>query len=397
VGLLLLAVVVAAVSTRGVDPIAGSPSASPAPPPTASAPPPAAVLYVNPSTGADTNDGAEGAPLRTIQAGLDKATPGTQITLAPGVYREQLATARDGTPDAPITIKGPESGTDRSGRYQATLYGVGRIVSVNHSYYRFEGFTIDGQEQLANVPLPTDLAAVNAFKDSVQPRVSDSRLIYVGADENSRDLTGITITNMFLSGGGGECVRLRNNAHDNAVTDSVIQYCGMFGKADDDDDRTAYHNGEGVYIGTSPNSDDQPMHENDSSSDNTIARNVIRTFGSECFNVKENAHDNVFSDNTCSDNAESVEFSGSNIELRGFNNVIRNNAISNSAGFGLKIASEDQYDKGGNIFEDNQLLGAVIALEIDTNLPQGRMCGNTVNAQALVAEDEPPTDIVSPC
>ena len=44
---------------------------------------------------------------------------------------------------------------------------------------------------------------------------------------------------------------------------------------------------------------------------------MIRTFGSECFNVKENAHDNVFEDNTCSDNAESVEFSGSNIELRG--------------------------------------------------------------------------------
>ena len=52
---------------------------------------------------------------------LDQATPGTQITLAPGVYREQLATVRDGTPDAPITIKGPESGTDRGGRYQATL------------------------------------------------------------------------------------------------------------------------------------------------------------------------------------------------------------------------------------------------------------------------------------
>jgi Right handed beta helix region/Protein of unknown function (DUF1565) len=395
---LLVVVAVAAINKGGVDQIPGSPTASPAAPPSpAPAPAPAALLYVDPTAGADTNDGSEGAPLRTIQAGLDKAAPGTQITLAPGVYHEQLATARDGTPDAPITIKGPESGQDRSGRYQATLYGTGRVVSVNHSYYRFEGFTIDGQEQLATVPLPTDLAAIDAFKNSVQPRVTDSRLIYVGADDNTRDLTGVTITNMFLSGAGGECVRLRNNAHDNAITDSVIQYCGMFGKADDHDDRTAYHNGEGVYIGTSPNSDDQPMHENDGSSNNTVARNLIRTFGSECLNVKENAHDNVFSDNTCSDNAESVEFSGSNIELRGFNNVVRNNSIANSAGFGLKIASEDQYDKGGNTFENNRLVGAVIALELDTNLPQGRMCGNTVNAQALVAEDEPPTDIVSPC
>ena len=61
---------------------------------------------------------------------------------------------RDGTPDAPITIKGPESGKDRAGRYQATLYGTGRIFSIDHSHYVFEGFTIDGQEQLASVAVP---------------------------------------------------------------------------------------------------------------------------------------------------------------------------------------------------------------------------------------------------
>ena len=109
---------------------------------------------------------------------------------------------------------------------------------------------------------------------------------------------------MFLNGAGGECVRLRNNAHDNVITDSVIQYCGMYGKGDGDD-RAEYHNGEGVYIGTSPKSDDQPMHDNDTSSHNVVTRNIIRTFGSECFNIKENAHDNVFEDNVCSGNAES--------------------------------------------------------------------------------------------
>jgi Right handed beta helix region len=396
--LLVAGVAVAAVGTGGVSPVPGTPSAAPAPPP-APLPPgpsPTALLYVDSTAGADGNDGSEAAPLRTIQAGLDKATPGTQITLAPGVYREQLTTVRDGTPDAPITIKGPESGQDRSGRYQATLYGTGRILSVDHSHYRIEGFTIDGQEQLAAVTYPTDIAAIDAFKDSVQAQVTDSRLIYVGAGEQTRDLTGITITNMFLSGAGGECVRLRNNAHDNAVTDSVIQYCGMFAK-EEDDDRTAYHNGEGVYIGTSPNSGDQPLSESDGSSNNLVARNVIRTFGSECFNVKENAHSNVFEGNTCSDNAEPVEHSGSNIELRGHDNVVRGNSISNSAGFSVKIASEDRYDRGGNTIENNRILAAVIALELDTDLPQGRMCGNTVSAQSLVAEDEPLTDLSSPC
>ena len=132
---------------------------------------------------------------------------------------------------------------------------------------------------------------------------------------------------MFLNGAGGECVRLRNNAHGNTIVDSVIQYCGMYGKGDGEE-RAEYHNGEGVYIGTSPESDDQPMSDNDTSSNNVVARNIIRTFGSECFNVKENAHDNVFEDNVCSGNAESAEFEGSNVELRGYANVVRNNEIS---------------------------------------------------------------------
>ena len=120
-------------------------------------------------------------------------------------------------------------------------------------------------------------------------------------------MTGITINNMFLNGAGGECVRLRNNAHDNTISNSVIQYCGLYGKGDGAD-RAVYHNGEGVYIGTSPESDDQPMYDNDTSSNNVVTRNIIRPFGSECFNIKENAHDNVFEDNVCSGNAESVEF-----------------------------------------------------------------------------------------
>ena len=34
----------------------------------------------------------------------------------------------------------------------------------------------------------------------------------------------------------------------------------------------------------------------------------------------------------CSGNAESVEFEGSNVELRGYGNIVRNNQISDSAG-----------------------------------------------------------------
>jgi hypothetical protein len=391
--LLAVLVVLTFLAIRAVTRLPGGPSPTPfsLPPPA----PPTAFLYIDP-TGSDTNDGSVNAPLRTIQAGLDRARPGTQITLAPGVYHEELHTVRAGTPAGPIWIEGPESGTNRTGRYRAVLYGTGRIVSVDHSYYVLDGFTIDGQEKLADVVFPTDAAVIDSFKDSVQPQVSDGRLIYIGADDGSRELTGITIDDMFLNGAGGECVRMRNNAHHNAVTNSVIQYCGLHGKGGGGK-RATYHNGEGVYIGTSPKSTDQPMHDNDGSSFNVVAGNVIRTFGSECFNVKENAHDNVFADNTCAANTEPVEFNGSNVELRGYLNTVRNNVISDSRGYSVKIASDgERYDNGGNSVENNRLTGSLVGLKLDAVAPQGRICGNTVETTTVV-EAEAPRDITAPC
>jgi hypothetical protein len=358
-------------------------------------------LYVAPD-GRDTNDGASPSrALATIQEALDKATPGTTINLAAGVYREQPVTVRDGAPGAPITIKGPETGTDRADRYQAVLYGTDRVFSIDHSWITLDGFTIDGQEQLADVPFPTTLRGIDAWKASVQDRVEDGRLVYIGAAEESRDLTGITISNMFLSGAGGECVRLRNNATNNVIENSVIQYCGMFGKESDDGGRFEYHNGEGVYIGTSPKSDDQPMHENDASSGNRITGNIIRTFGSECFNVKENAHDNVFENNTCSGNTESTEFDGSNIELRGYANIVRDNEISDSAGYTIKIQTDgEEYDKGGNVVENNRLSGAADStFKIKSDATQGRFCGNDVTASGTMfnSNGETLSGVTSPC
>lgn len=45
---------------------------------------------------------------------------------------------RDGTEDAPITIKGPPS---------AVIRGTsrGRIILINHDYIHLEGFSVDGQ------------------------------------------------------------------------------------------------------------------------------------------------------------------------------------------------------------------------------------------------------------
>jgi hypothetical protein len=399
------AIVVAVVAVVAVVVVRWLPGAEHSRVPSEHSPVPAVQLYVA-STGNDTNDGSEEAPLRTIQAALDRAQPATQINLAAGEYHERLQTKVAGLLGAPITIKGPEEGKDKNGRYKATLYGTGRIFGIDHSHYTLDGFTIDGQEKLpSNTELPTDVATIDAFKDGIKDKVQDSKLIYIGAGDTTRDVTGITITNMFLARAGTECVRLRNNAVENLITESVIEYCGMFGKKSEDGKRATYHNGEAVYIGTSPKSNKQPMHANDRSSRNVVTHNTIRTFGSECFNVKENAHDNVFEDNICSDNTESLEFDGSNVELRGYANIVRNNKISSSAGVSVKIQSDTaEYDKGGNTVEGNQMSGAPAALIYSSLVGPGPMCGNIIETGTLVfsngdgyGDGASPPDLTAPC
>ena len=152
-----------------------------------------------------------------------------------------------------------------NGRYKAVLYGLGgRVFSINHSYYTLDGFTIDGQQNIARTAYPdvTSLSQVRAFKDSVQGRAVNSKLVYVGASAPRADIVGTTISNMFLTGSGGECVRFRNRAANSLIVNSVIQWCGMLGLGVEPD-QYKYHNAEGVYIGTSPKSTDQPMYAND--------------------------------------------------------------------------------------------------------------------------------------
>lgn len=341
-------------------------------------------VFVSPS-GSDQNPGTAAAPLKTIQASLDRATAGVIIHLGAGQYHERPVTRKDGTDGAPITIRGPETGKALSGRYRAVLFGTSRILNVDHSNYVFEGFTIDGQEKLHAGGYPTDPTKARAFKDAAQSRVADGRLIYIGSSEASRDIHNIVIRDMYLNGGGGECVRLRNGARDNVVIDSTITWCGLYGKGDDVE-RDKYHNGEAVYIGTSPESTTQPMYRNDPSSHNRVENNVIATFGSECFNVKENAHDNVFLANDCRYNLEALAWAGSAVELRGHSNQVVGNLLQGSRGHGVKMRSDSPaYDKGGNILRQNtfrDVTGAAVLNNQET--AQGPACGNSFDSPRVL-------------
>ncbi len=60
-------------------------------------------LYVA-TTGSDTAPGTAAAPLRTVQAAVNKATPGTTIRIMAGTYTGNIKINRSGTADAPIRL-----------------------------------------------------------------------------------------------------------------------------------------------------------------------------------------------------------------------------------------------------------------------------------------------------
>ncbi len=67
------------------------------------------VLWVDGAQGDDRNDGREArAALRTIQQGLERATPGATVRVRPGVYRESLRPTVSGRPGQPVTVVADE-------------------------------------------------------------------------------------------------------------------------------------------------------------------------------------------------------------------------------------------------------------------------------------------------
>lgn len=338
-----------------------------------------AEVWVDPA-GDDGAGGGERAPLRTIQAALDRAAPGTTVHLAAGDYHERPVTRVAGTAQAPITVIGPESGTDTTSRHRATLYGTGRVMNVRHSHYVLRGFTIDGQEAVERrVPLvdwPTDPDEALAFKKSVRDDVRAGRLVYVEGEEH-RAVTGTLVDDMYLVG-GGECVRFREGADHATVRDSVIAWCGM--NPSSSTHGGEYHNGEGVYVGTSPKSRSLAGHEDDRSGHVAVLRTTITTFGSECVDVKENAHHVLVDDVRCSGNLEpAADAGGSGIEVRGWASTVRDTRVEAGPGFGVKIAADSsRYRSGGNSVVGTTLLNDGEApIQVRSEQRQGVICGNS--------------------
>ncbi len=345
----------------------------------------ATTTYVNCGSGSDSNSGSSGSPFKTLGHAVSVLSgSGNTINLqASSTWCiEQVAiNGKNGTSSSHNKILGPETGLTKSDRYKAVLANTAGIALViNSNYWDVSGFTINGQpgypDNQHTYTTSTSRAAVDSFKTAHQSNFNSTKLLYVGqAHSGTHD---IHISDMWFSDSGGECVRFRENAHAILLEDSQIQYCGLFKKKINGYN---YHNGEGVYVGTSPKSTGEQGFANDTTNNVTVQNNTIWTWGTECGEFKENEHDNLFTGNKCAHSEEPVTSSGSILETRGGNNMISNNTFENANDWGARVAADNGDTAGGNKFENNSWdgytdAGAKDYISEGANVAGAVYCGN---------------------
>lgn len=345
-----------------------------------------ANFYVNCTSGSDTATGDSSHPFKTLGHAVS-AISGSGNTIhmvnsSNWCVESVTINSKNGTSAAHNKIVGTETGLTKSNRYKAVLAASAgnTALTINSDYWDLSGFTINGQpdynDNTQTYTTSTSQSTVDSWKDSHQGDFSSTKLLYVGDSHSGTN--NLDIGDMWFSDSGGECVRFRENAHDIYFHDNQVQYCGLFKKTLNGYD---YHNGEGVYVGTSPKSTGEEGYANDTTNTLEIEGNTIWTWGTECGEFKENEHDNSFSFNTCAHSEEPVASGGSIIEFRGSNNIAFDNAFSNMNGSGSRLAADSGDTADNDSYQDNTWNGYVDAGTTDwlsrgSNVTNEDECGN---------------------
>lgn len=189
-------------------------------------------------------------------------------------------------------------------------------------------------------------------------------------------VTDLELSRMAFKNALTECVRLKNSAHDNIIRDNKFENCGRGGTS----------NGEAIYVGTDRGQLADPNIP-DESNDNLIYGNTFNLgisagTGSECINIKEGSSGNIIEDNECyyQNDANSGGF-----DIRGTDNLIQNNIISNGDGAGIRLGPGSDNLATDGI--DNTVISNTITNNAGNGIkimssPQTQICANTFSGNS---------------
>ncbi|MBE9216342.1 DUF1565 domain-containing protein [Plectonema cf. radiosum LEGE 06105] len=106
------------------------------------------LIYVNPTTGSDSNSGSQQAPLKTISQALQQAASGTKIQLLEGNYNPTNGELFPLIVPFGVTIIGNETNKgsgiviNGSGKYISRIFGSQNITIVLSNGSRLQGLTV---------------------------------------------------------------------------------------------------------------------------------------------------------------------------------------------------------------------------------------------------------------
>lgn len=267
-------------------------------------------------------DGTADAPMPTISSALERATPGDTVAVAPGEYRESIAPTRGGLPGEPITITGPPDAVVRAS--DDAYYPV--LLQTSHVH--LTGLSVDGLKD------PDDPEELDAYAPSslVQVRpVADT-------DEYVEDLV---IAPHRIGNGRAALVNVERARN---VEIGPFRVSGPAGTAYLLTDRQE-HNGEVVYLGTSPTnlgSHSHPWTEYDRTSD-VLVHHVDNAAGhhhSELVNTKLGTHDVTIEYCTDGGGSRNTEpWPPASVRFQSYAATVRWCDLRDGDGYGVEVAA----------------------------------------------------------
>lgn len=285
------------------------------------------TIHVEAGQGQWSADGSRESPLPTITAALNVAGPGDTVQVAPGEYVERVEPPEGGEPGAPITVTGPPDAVLKS---DPAEYNV---VLIRQNHFHLTGLTIDGLEN----PDEPDEADSYSRAQLVQVRPPTR------SDQYLRD---VVIAPHRIGNTMKSLVSIERTRDAEVGPFRVIGPAGAKYLFTDE----AGHNGEIVYLGTSPTNlgtDWHPWTDYDQTS-NVRVHHIDNAAGhphSELVNAKLGTHDVTVEYCTDGGGSQNTErYPSAAVRLQSYGATVRWCDLRDGHGFGFEVASHTAHE-----------------------------------------------------